>query len=90
MVSTGSGNSGLVNGDNSAIGVSNEAVESRDVSSSIDGGGSSSSVDTSNISLGCQVIGTGGGVEIGLINGDNCAIWEGLESIEALSGQLGQ
>ena len=89
MVSTGSNNSRLVNGDNSAIGVSNEAVESRGVSSSIDGGGSSSSVDTSNNSLGCQVIGTGG-VDIGLINGDNCAIWEGLESIEALSGQLGQ
>ena len=85
MVGTGGGNSGLVNGDNSAVGVSDQAVESRGVSSSIDGGGSSSSVDTSNNSLGCQVIGTGG-VDIGLINGDNCAIWEGLESIEALGG----
>ena len=54
------GNSGLVNGDNSTIGVSDQAVESRGVSSSIDGGGSSSSVDTSNNSLGGQMIGTGG------------------------------
>jgi len=73
MISTGGGNSGLVNGDNSAIGVSDQAVESRGVSSSIDGGGSSSSVDTSNNSLGGQMIGTGGG-NSGLINGDNSAV----------------
>jgi len=73
MVGTGSSNSRLVNGDNRAIGVSNQAVESRGVSSSIDGGGSSSSVDTSNNSLGGQMIGTSGG-DSGLINRDNSAI----------------
>jgi len=69
MVGTGSSNSRLVNWDNRAIGVSNEAVES----SSIDGRGSSSSVDTSNNSLGGQMIGTSGG-DSGLINGDNSAV----------------
>jgi len=73
MVGTGGGNSGLVNGDNSAIGVSDQTVESRGVSSSIDGGGSSSSVDTSNNSLGGQMIGTSGG-DSGLINRDNSAV----------------
>jgi len=73
MVGTGSSNSRLVNGDNRAIGVSNQAVESRGVSSSIDGGGSSSSVDTSNNSLGGQMIGTSGG-DSGLINRDNSAV----------------
>ena len=73
MVGTGSSNSRLVNGDNRAIGVSNEAIESRDVSSSIDGGGSSSSVDTSNNSLGGQMIGTGGS-NSRLINRNNSSI----------------
>jgi len=80
MVGTGGGNSGLVNGDNSAIGVSDQAVESRGVSSSIDGGGSSSSVDTSNNSLGGQMIGTGGS-NSRLINRDNSAV--------GVSNQLG-
>jgi len=80
MVGTGSSNSRLVNGDNRAIGVSNEAVESRGVSSSIDGGGSSSSVDTSNNSLGGQMIGTGGS-NSRLINRDNSAV--------GVSNQLG-
>jgi len=80
MISTGGGNSGLVNGDNSAIGVSDQAVESRGVSSSIDGGGSSSSVDTSNNSLGGQMIGTGGS-NSRLINRDNSAV--------GVSNQLG-
>jgi len=73
MVSTGSGNSGLINRDNSAIGVSDQAVESRGVSSAIDSGGSGSSVKTSDNSLGGQVISTGGG-DSGLINRDNSAI----------------
>jgi len=80
MVGTGSSNSRLVNRDNRAIGVSNEAVESRGVSSSIDGGGSSSSVDTSNNSLGGQMIGTGGS-NSRLINRDNSAV--------GVSNQLG-
>jgi len=73
MVSTGSGNSGLINRDNSAIGVSDQAVESSGISSAIDGGGSSSSVQTSNNSLGGQVVSTGGS-DSGLINRDNSAI----------------
>jgi len=73
MVSTGSGNSGLINRDNSAIGVSDQAVETSGVSSAIDSGGSSSSVQTSNNSLGGQVVSTGGG-NSGLINRDNSAI----------------
>jgi len=76
MVGTGSSNSRLVNWDNRAIGVSNEAVES----SSIDGRGSSSSVDTSNNSLGGQMIGTGGS-NSRLINRDNSAV--------GVSNQLG-
>jgi len=73
MVSTGSGNSGLINRDNSAIGVSDQAVESSGISSAIDGRGSSSSVQTSNNSLGGQMVSTGSG-DSGLINRDNSAI----------------
>jgi len=80
MVSTGSGNSGLINRDNSAIGVGNQAVESRGVSSAIDGGGSGSSVQTSNNSLGGQMVSTGSG-DSGLINRDNSAV--------GVSNQLG-
>ena len=73
MVSAGSGNSGLINGDNSAIGVSDEAVESSGVSSSVDSGGSGSGVKSSRNSLEGEVIGTGSG-NSGLINGNNSAI----------------
>jgi len=73
MVSTGSGNSGLINRDNSAIGVSDQAVESSGISSAIDGRGSSSSVQTSNNSLGGQMVSTGSS-DSGLINRDNSAI----------------
>jgi len=73
MVSTGSGNSGLINRHNSAIGVGNQAIESSGVSSTIDGGGSGSSIKTSDNSLGGQVVSTGSG-DSGLINRDNSAI----------------
>jgi len=80
VISTGGSNGGLVNRDDSAIGVSHEAVESSGVSSSVDSGGSGSGVKTSNNSLGGEVIGTGSG-DSGLINGDNSAI--------GVSNQLG-
>jgi len=73
MVSTGSGNSGLINRDNSAIGVSDQAVESSGVSSTIDCGGSGSSIKTSNNSLGGQMVSTGSS-DSGLINRDNSAV----------------
>ena len=73
MVSAGSGNSGLINGDNGTVGVSDKAVESSGVSSSVDSGGSGSGVKSSSNSLGGQVIGTGSG-NSGLINGNNSAI----------------
>jgi len=73
VISTGSGNSGLINRDNSAIGVGNQAVESSGVSSAIDGGGSGSSVQTSSNSLGGQMVSTGSG-DSGLINRDNSAV----------------
>jgi len=73
VVSAGSGNSGLINGDNGTVGVSDKAVESSGVSSSVDSGGSGSGVKTSSNSLGGQVISTGSG-NSGLINGNNSAI----------------
>jgi len=71
VVGAGSGNSGLINGDNSAIGVSDKAVESSSVSSSVDSGGGG--VKSASDSLGGEVIGTGSG-NSGLINGNNSAI----------------
>jgi len=73
VVSAGGGNSGLINGDNSAVGVSDEAVESSGVSSSVDSGGSGSGVKTSSDSLEGKMISTGSG-NSGLINRDNSAI----------------
>jgi len=73
VVSAGGGNSGLINGDNSAVGVSHEAVESSGVSSSVDSGSSGSGVKTSSDSLDGEVISTGGG-HSRLINGNNSAI----------------
>jgi len=73
VVSAGGGNSGLINGDNSAVGVSDEAVESSGVSSSVDSGGSGSGVQTSSDSLEGKMISTGSG-NSGLINRDNSAI----------------
>jgi len=73
VVSAGSGNSGLINGDNGAVGVSDKAVESSGVSSSVDSGGSGSGVKSSSNSLGGQVVGAGSG-NSGLINGNNSAI----------------
>jgi len=73
VVSAGGGNSGLINGDNSAVGMSNEAVESSGVPSSVDSGGSGSGVKTSDDSLDGEVISTGSG-NSGLINGNNSAV----------------
>jgi len=72
VVSAGSGNSGLINRDNSAVGEGLETVESSGISSSI-GSGGSASIDTSVKSLGGQVVSTGSG-NSGLINGDNSAV----------------
>jgi len=73
VVGAGGGNSGLINGDNSTVRVSDEAVESSGVSSSVDSGGSGSGVQTSSDSLEGKVISTGSG-NSGLINGNNSAV----------------
>jgi len=73
VVGTGSSNSGLINRDDSAIGVSHKAIESSGVSSSVDSGGNGSGVETSSNSLGGEVISAGSG-DSGLINRDNSAI----------------
>merc|ERR1719500_229857 len=91
LVGTGSSNSGLINGDNSAVGVSDQLVVasvchsgSSSISSKANSGGSGIA-NWGNSSLEGQVISTGSG-HSGLINRDNSAIGEGLEPIEALGG----
>merc|ERR1719264_2220250 len=109
MISTGSGNSGLINRDNSAIGVSNQlCVEVEGASIAVGGsvarvasignrgsivarvghsGGSSNwgsgIANWGNGSFKGKMVGTGSS-NSGLINRDNSAIGEGLESIKAL------
>ena len=125
VVSTGGGNSGLVNRDHGAVGVGDQLeveVEGASVAvgrgvarvasvgnrgsviasvshsggssnrgsgiASIANSGGSSIANWGNSSLEGQVISTGSG-HGGLINWDNSAIGEGLESIEALGGSGG-
>merc|ERR1719480_180565 len=126
VIGTGSGNSGLINGDNSAVGVGDQlGVEVEGASIAIGGsvarvssvgnrgsviasvghsGGSSnwgssnwgSSIAIANSggssvanrgdgSLEGQMVGTGSG-NCGLVNRDDSAVGEGLESIESLGG----
>jgi len=124
VVSTGSGNSGLINWDNSAIGVSNQlGVEVEGASIAVGGSvarvssvgnrgsviasvghsrggsnwgssiaiansGGSSVANRGDGSLEGQMVGTGSG-NCGLVNRDDSAVGEGLESIESLGGGSG-
>ena len=124
MVSTGSGNSGLINRDNSAIGVSDQlGVEVEGASIAVGGSvarvssvgnrgsviasvghsrggsnwggsiaiansGGSSVANRGDGSLEGQMVGTGSG-NCGLVNRDDSAVGEGLESIESLGGGSG-
>ena len=101
VVGTGGGNSGLINGDNSAVGVANKSIavassitvastvgiaSSIAVSGTI--GNSSGSGSNSVAKLGCQMVSFGGG-HTGLVEGGDGAVGVTLEAVESLAGSSG-
>merc|ERR1719381_225735 len=74
VVGAGGGNSGLVNGDNGAVGVSHQTVEASSVAGTVGVGGAG--VHTADNTVGGQVVGTGSN-HSGLVSGGHSAVGVG-------------